>query len=46
MRDPETGESRGFGFVKFTNISDAANAISGLNGMELRNKRLKVRERA
>ncbi|KAF5286579.1 hypothetical protein FQA39_LY16262 [Lamprigera yunnana] len=42
MRDYRTGYSYGFGFVKYTNPEHAAKAIDVLNGVKMRNKRLKV----
>ena len=33
--DPATGEGRGFGFVSFSNIADAQNAISRMNGVNI-----------
>jgi len=33
--DHETGQSKGCGFVKFENVSNAKDAINGLSGMEL-----------
>ena len=40
--DRETGRSRGFGFVTFDDSSDAANAISEMDGSELDGRRIKV----
>lgn len=40
--DPLTKESKGYGFVKFHNLSDAINAISNLNGYKIGRKNLKV----
>ena len=34
MSDRETGRSRGFGFVTFSNQDDAQNAINALNEQE------------
>ncbi|XP_044260221.1 sex-lethal homolog [Tribolium madens] len=42
MRDYNTGYSFGFGFVKYFNEEDAAKAIQVVNGMNYKNKRLKV----
>ncbi|KAH9586531.1 RNA recognition motif domain [Trypanosoma melophagium] len=40
--DRESRQSRGFGFVKFQSASSAQQAITGLNGFSILNKRLKV----
>ncbi|KEG09244.1 RNA-binding protein UBP-2 [Trypanosoma grayi] len=40
--DRETHQSRGYGFVKFQSAASAQQAISGLNGFSILNKRLKV----
>lgn len=40
--DNETGRSRGFGFVEFTNAEDAAKAQAGLNEKELWERMVKV----
>ena len=42
MRDRDTGRSRGFGFVTFSNANEAESAISGLNEQELDGRRIKV----
>jgi len=34
VTDRDTGRSRGFGFVEMTDDSEAASAISGLNGKD------------
>eukprot|EP01080_Neovahlkampfia_damariscottae_P011490 gene11490-4654_t len=38
----EKGESKGYGFVKFSSLQSAINAISTCNGMKIGNKHLKV----
>lgn len=42
IRDRETKQSRGFGFVKYQYAMSAYNAIQYLNGYQAMNKRLKV----
>lgn len=42
--DRETGRSRGFGFVTFSEREDAMKAIEGMNGQELDGRVLKVNE--
>ncbi len=44
VRDRASGQSRGFGFVGMTDISQAGNAISALNGALLGGRALKVSE--
>ena len=41
--DPDTGHSRGFGFVKMA-AADAARAIDALDGSEFRDRALRVNE--
>lgn len=41
--NPETGESKGFGFVEMPK-KDAKEAIKKLNGKKIRNKTLRVEE--
>jgi len=43
-KDKVSGESRGFGFVEFTNDDEAKAAIAGLHGKEVDGKTLKVNE--
>uniref|UniRef100_A0A5B7AXM9 RRM domain-containing protein n=2 Tax=Davidia involucrata TaxID=16924 RepID=A0A5B7AXM9_DAVIN len=40
--DRETGRSRGFGFITFTNSEDASCAIQALDGQDLHGRRIKV----
>ena len=44
VRDRDTGQSRGFAFVEMTNPTEAANAISGMNGRDLNGRSLNVNE--
>jgi len=44
IKDKFTGESRGFGFVEMPNKEEAEQAISGLNGKELKGRNLNVNE--
>ena len=44
VTDRDTGRSRGFGFVEMTNDSEAASAISGLNGKDSGGRPLTVNE--
>ncbi len=42
ITDRETGRSRGFGFVTFTNGDDAQAALNAMNGAELDGRTLNV----
>ncbi len=44
VRDAETGRSRGFGFVEFTEDGKAIEAASALNGQELEGRAMSVSE--
>lgn len=44
IKDKFTGESRGFAFVEMSGRAAAQSAINGLNGKELRGRRLTVNE--
>lgn len=44
ITDRETGRSRGFGFVTFSDANDAQSAISAMNGAELDGRTLNVNE--
>ena len=44
ITDRDTGRSRGFGFVTFTNGDDAMKAISEMDGTELDGRNIKVNE--
>lgn len=39
-----TGESKGFGFIEFTDADSARKAISGLDGRDVNGQALKVNE--
>lgn len=42
--DRETGRSRGFGFVEMSDDSEAAQAISEINGFDVEGRKLVVNE--
>jgi cold-inducible RNA-binding protein len=44
VRDRDTGQPRGFGFVEMPNDAEAESAISGLNGQMVRGRALNVNE--
>jgi len=44
VRDPRTGEARGFGFVEMPNKDEAEKAITALGGTELRGRTLRVNQ--
>ena len=44
IKDKFTGESRGFGFLEMPSQEEAQEAISGLNGKELKGRTLTVNE--
>lgn len=44
MRDRDTGQPRGFGFVEMANDEEAEKAIAGTNGTQLGNRNLNVNE--
>lgn len=44
IMNKETGKSRGFGFVEFENESEAQNAISALDGKDLKGRNIIVSE--
>lgn len=44
INDINTGMSKGFGFVEMASQDDGRNAISSLNGKELKGRALKVNE--
>ena len=44
VRDRDTGQPRGFGFVEMTNDNEGQNAISALNGRDLDGRTLNVNE--
>ena len=44
MRDRDTGQPRGFGFVEMANDEEAEKSIAGTNGTQLGNRSLNVNE--
>jgi len=44
IMDRESGRSKGFGFVEMSSDSEAANAISKLNGQEFEGRAMTVNE--
>jgi RNA recognition motif-containing protein len=44
MKDRETGQSRGFGFVEMASSEEAKAAILGLDGRDLQGRILRVNE--
>jgi len=42
VTDRDTGRSRGFGFVTFTNAEDAENALNALNGTNFDGRTIRV----
>jgi len=42
IRDRETGRSRGFAFVEFTDASQAEKAVNDINGQEFQGRQLRV----
>jgi len=44
VRDRDTGQPRGFGFVEMTNDSEGTAAINALNGRDLDGRTLNVNE--
>lgn len=44
IRDRQTGDSRGFGFVEMDKDGEASAAIAGLNGSQLHGRALTVNE--
>jgi RNA recognition motif-containing protein len=44
IKDRVTGESKGFGFLEMPERSEAEAAISGLNGRDLKGRKLNVNE--
>jgi cold-inducible RNA-binding protein len=44
IKDRQTGQSKGFGFVEMSNDNEAKAAIAGLNGRELQGRKITVNE--
>jgi RNA recognition motif-containing protein len=44
VRDRETGQSKGFGFVEMETAADAAKAIGRFNGSTLHDRQIRVNE--
>ena len=44
VKDRDSGQPRGFGFVEMTNNAEAAKAIDGLNGKDVEGRTLNVNE--
>jgi RNA recognition motif-containing protein len=44
ITDRDTGRSKGFGFIEFSNRSEGEQAIAELNGKEVDSRQLKVNE--
>ena len=44
VRDRDTGQPRGFGFVEMANDSEGQNAITALNGRDIDGRTLNVNE--
>jgi RNA recognition motif-containing protein len=44
VKDKFTGQSRGFGFVEMPNATEGQAAITGMNGKDLKGRRIVVNE--
>ena len=44
IRDRETGQSKGFGFIEMEQSEDGQSAINQLNGKDLKGRNIKVNE--
>ncbi len=44
IKDKETGQSRGFGFVEMPNANEGQAAIQALNGAQLKGREMRVNE--
>lgn len=42
QRDPDTGRSRGYGFIQYKNAADAKQALDKMNGFDLAGRPIKV----
>jgi RNA recognition motif-containing protein len=44
IKDRDTGQSKGFGFIEMSSDSEASAAIDGLNGKDMEGRPLRVNE--
>ena len=44
IKDQRSGQSKGFGFIEMPVVEEAKAAISGMNGKELKGRKLNVNE--
>ncbi len=44
IKDRDSGQSKGFGFVEFSTVEEAQAAIKGLDGQEVSGRRIRVNE--
>ncbi len=44
IKDRDTGQSKGFGFVEMSDVKEAQNAIKNLNGKELSGRAIMVNQ--
>ena len=43
-KDRETGKSRGFAFIKFSNLKEGQKAVKELNGFDFHGRKISVQE--